>query len=81
MTLYHCSLRNRAGEEIRSERVSASDDGEAHTLALLMMQDDSGVRSIIVWREADVAFRVNRFDLKAGGQTRARDPYATYPRT
>ena len=64
MTLYRCWMRNNAGLPIGWKPIMSDTDAGARKLALNMLREQPEVRNLDVWRNADLAFRLNRRHLE-----------------
>jgi hypothetical protein len=74
MALYRCSLFNRAGARPGITPLHAASDAEARRLALELLRQSPEVDRVEVWRDADLAFRLNQRQarLEAAASHRGR---------
>jgi hypothetical protein len=63
MTLYRCYLRDEAGVQIGWRPIHSDTDAGARKAALDMLRERPQASNLEAWREADLAFRLNRCDL------------------
>jgi len=60
MALYRCSLFSRLGAWPGMTPLLAETDAEARQLALELLRQSPDVDRVEVWRDADLAFRLNQ---------------------
>jgi hypothetical protein len=60
MALYRCSLFNGSGAQPGMTPLLAASDAEARQLALELLRQSPEVDRVEVWRDADLAFRLNQ---------------------
>ncbi len=67
MTTYRLYFRDQAGSPAGWAPIRSTNDAGARKLALAMLRERSEIRGIDAWRDSDLAFRLNRFDVSPEG--------------
>jgi hypothetical protein len=60
MALYRYYLLSASGGQARCTRFNSDTDAQARKVALQMLRDYPDVERLEAWRDADLAFRLNR---------------------
>jgi hypothetical protein len=63
MTMYRCYFRDSSGAQLGWQPMRCKSDSGARRSAMALFRDRSDISRMEVWRESDLAFRLNRFDL------------------
>ena len=63
MSVYRCYFSDKAGTQVGWKPVRCSSDFGARKSAIALLHERPEISRVEVWREADLAFRLTRFDL------------------
>jgi hypothetical protein len=63
MESYRFSVIDKAGSPPEIRFIHAADDIDARRTAMKLLRESPAVKSVVVWRGADIAFRLNQHQL------------------
>ena len=74
MNLYRCYLYGAVGTKPVCMSIQGDSDSQARRTAMQVLHDRPDVERVEAWRDADIAFRVNRHNMIAEGEADGRPP-------